>query len=113
MTLSIIFPEVADWVRDHCNPPRSLCLCGYDLRGEEVRGYRHDAGWETNSGRMWLYIHCPKCGYDMAISKIGVSRSRDFRTRGTEWLSESDQCDLAWAAPDPRQIIEFPPRWRR
>ncbi|HNO09256.1 MAG TPA: hypothetical protein PKJ03_11060 [Methanoregulaceae archaeon] len=28
------FPDVADWIRDYCDPARSRCLCGRDLRGE-------------------------------------------------------------------------------
>ena len=75
------FPNVADWIRDHCDPARSRCLCGRDLRGDQVHGYPHDAGWETDAGRMWLFIHCPDCGYEMAIWKLGVPRDRDFRTR--------------------------------
>jgi len=46
-----------------------------------VHGYPHDAGWETDTGRMWLFIHCPDCGYEMAIWKLGVSRDQDFRTQ--------------------------------
>ncbi|HPF68261.1 MAG TPA: hypothetical protein PLC20_11350 [Flavobacteriales bacterium] len=95
------FPDVAEWVRDHCDPSRSRCLCGRDLRGDQVLGYPHDAGWVTDAGRMWLYIPCPECGYEMAIWKIGVSREQDFRTRP---LSERDLCDLAWAAPDPEKV---------
>jgi len=75
------FPDVADWIRAHCDPARSRCLCGRDLRGDLVHGYSHDARWETDAGRMWLFIHCPKCGYEMAIWKLGVPRDQDFRTR--------------------------------
>jgi len=109
MTLSIIFPDVEDWIREHCDPARSRCLCGRDLRGDQVHGYPHDAGWETDKGRMWLYIPCPKCGYEMALWKIGVPRDQDFRARR---FTESELCDLAWAAPDQKGIIEFSTRGR-
>ena len=99
--LEILFPEIADWVREHGDPSRSRCLCGRDLRGDQVHGYRHEAGWMTDAGQMWLFIPCPECGYEMAIWKIGVSRDQDFRIRP---LSERDLCDLAWAAPDPDKI---------
>ena len=23
-------------------------------------------------GRQWVYIHCPKCGYDWALWKLGM-----------------------------------------
>ncbi|OPX67912.1 MAG: hypothetical protein A4E36_01489 [Methanoregulaceae archaeon PtaB.Bin009] len=95
------FPDIAEWVRDHCDPARSRCLCGRDLRGNQVHGYPHDAGWETDAGRMWLFIHCPGCCYEMAIWKLGVPRDQDFRTRR---FTESELCDLAWAAPDPNGI---------
>lgn len=96
------FPEIADWVRDHCDPGRSRCLCGRDLRGDQVLGYPHDAGWLMDSGKMWLFIPCPECGYEMALWKMGISRDQDFRAPRP--LSESDLCDLAWAAPDPAGI---------
>lgn len=41
--------------------------------------YRHDAGWETDDGRMWIYVVCPRCNYQMAIWKMGVPRDFDFR----------------------------------
>jgi len=106
------FPEVADWIRDHCD--QTLCKCGQDLKGEEVRGYPHISGWWTDSGKMWLYIHCPTCGYDVALWKIGVDRDQDFRSDPPpvrQW-TESELCDLAWAAPDPEEIRVIAARGR-
>ena len=97
----ILFPGIADWVHEHGDPSRSRCLCGRDLRGDQVRGYRHEAGWMTDAGPMWLFIPCPECAYEMALWKIGISRGRDFRT---QHRSESELCDLAWAAPDPDKV---------
>lgn len=97
----ILFPEIADWVREHGDPSRSRCLCGRDLRGDQVHGYRHEAGWMTDAGRMWLFIPCPECGYEMALWKIGIPRGQDFRT---QHRSESELCELAWAAPDPEKV---------
>lgn len=100
----ISFPDIAEWVQDNCE--RARCSCGQDLRGEDVLGYSHMAGWWTDSGKMWLFIHCPKCGYDVALWKIGVDRDQDFRTHRplTQRYTESELCDLAWAAPDPDKI---------
>ena len=100
----LLFPEVTDWVRQHCE--RAQCKCGQDLRCEDVRGYPHISGWWTDSGKVWLYSHCPTCGYDVALWKIGVDRDQDFRISpppARQW-TESELCDLAWAAPDPEKI---------
>jgi hypothetical protein len=106
------FPEVSTWVRDHCNAGRSRCPCGQDLRREEVRGYPHIAGWWTSTGKMWLYIHCPTCGYDVALWKIGVDRDQDFRALPSRDFTERELCELAWAAPDPDRIREISARGR-
>ncbi len=98
----LIFSEITEWVRNHCDPRRSRCHCGRDLRGDQVLGYPHEAGWLTDEGRMWLFAHCPECGYEMALWKMGITRDHDFRTPPP--LSESDLCDLAWAAPDPAGV---------
>jgi hypothetical protein len=112
MIPDLSFPAITEWVRDHCDPARSRCLCGRDLRGDEVRGYPHDAGWETDNGKMWLFIHCPVCGHEMALWKIGVSRDQDFRTAAARRWTESELCDLAWAAPDPNKIRVISARGR-
>jgi hypothetical protein len=54
-----------------------------NLSEEPIRGYPHSGGWKVpglkgdpdEDGRYWLYIHCPTCGYDWALWKLGVSRS--------------------------------------
>lgn len=50
-----------------------------DLNAEPIKGYPHDGGWPVVGlqGLWWLYITCPKCGYEWAIWKLGVSRSYD------------------------------------
>ena len=56
---------------------RTTCLCGYDLSKESIVYYvPHDAGWTVKSEtqKVWLYVKCPKCGYDMTIWKMGVNR---------------------------------------
>jgi hypothetical protein len=53
------------------------CLCGFDLKDEPIIYYvPHDAGWTVKGEKekAWLYVKCPKCGYDMAIWKMGVPR---------------------------------------
>jgi len=53
------------------------CLCGYDLRNEPIVYYiPHGDGWtiREEKEKVWLYVKCPKCGYDMAIWKMGVPR---------------------------------------
>jgi len=53
------------------------CLCGYDLKDEPLVYYKkHDAGWKIKGEdeKVWIYVKCPSCGYDMAIWKMGVPR---------------------------------------
>jgi len=60
----------------------------------------------------WLFIHCPDCGYEMALWKIGVDRDQYFRTTPARMRTESELCDLAWAAPDPKKIRVISARGR-
>ena len=56
---------------------RINCHCGYDLKDEPISYYvPHEAGWtiEGETEKAWLFVHCPKCGYDMSIWKMGVPR---------------------------------------
>lgn len=58
-------------------PSRTHCLCGADLSKEPIVYYLpHSAGWtiKTEGEKVWLYVKCPKCGYDMSIWKMGVPR---------------------------------------
>lgn len=50
--------------------------CGTDLTGLPLYAYPHGAGWTVKDldAKQWLYIHCPKCGYDWAVWKLGVKR---------------------------------------
>lgn len=53
------------------------CLCGHDLAKEPIVYYvPHRDGWTVagEKERVWLYVKCPKCGYDMAVWKMGVPR---------------------------------------
>lgn len=54
----------------------SFCSCGCDISGEPIYYYEHDAGWKVKGieKRQWLYIHCPECGNDLALWKLGVDR---------------------------------------
>ena len=58
---------------------KPTCLCGHDLHGQPILHYPHDAGWtvEGCNERQWLFITCPKCGYQNALWKLGR------RTRST------------------------------
>jgi len=62
------FPLAEEALRN-TDPEKAKCICGHDLRNEAVRGYEHDAGWQTDHGKQWLFVKCPMCGYDMALWK--------------------------------------------
>jgi len=50
---------------------RTHCTCGEPIHPEEIEMYPHESGIEIRSqGRQWVYIHCPKCGYDWALWKL-------------------------------------------
>ena len=56
---------------------RVHCFCGYDLSKEEIRYYVPHPDCLTinnENSKAWLYVHCPKCNYDMSIWKMGVPR---------------------------------------
>ena len=50
--------------------------CGADMKGESVHGYEHVGGWVVHGydEKQWLYIVCPKCHYQWALWKLGVTR---------------------------------------
>jgi len=62
-----------------------VCKFGYNhsesvsLQGEAIHAYPHDAGWKVKGiqGLHWLYIICPKCGYQWALHKLGLPRDFD------------------------------------
>lgn len=60
---------------------RTTCFCGASLSGIDVETYPHGDGWKTDIGKVWIYVTCPKCGYQWAIWKLGVSREHNFETR--------------------------------
>ena len=52
---------------------KPACICGADLRGIHVEHYGpHEGGYLVGGymERQWVYIHCFRCGYDMALHKI-------------------------------------------
>ena len=54
---------------------RRTC-CGVDLRGLPVLGYPHDGGYRVPGyvEKQWLYVVCPKCGYQMSFEHMDISR---------------------------------------
>lgn len=48
-----------------------------DLSMEPILYYPHSGGWPVPglAGTYWLYITCPKCGYQWALWKLGVPRT--------------------------------------
>lgn len=54
---------------------RNTCGCGFvGIHDRDIYGYTHPEGWCVRNGCYWLWIHCPKCEYDLAIWKLGVPR---------------------------------------
>lgn len=46
------------------------------LMNEPIEHYDHSGGWTLDGfkEKQWLYITCPKCDYQWALSKLGVKR---------------------------------------
>lgn len=67
------------------------CVCGqkgiWDL---EIRAYWHPGGWFIQGRLAWLYIHCPNCGYDFNLSKLGVLREPSL-DEFAEIIQEADE----------------------
>ncbi|MCU0633041.1 MAG: hypothetical protein MUC66_08745 [Methanolinea sp.] len=61
------FSKSGVWQRvlEACRPGAGVTAAG-PCEAMRVPGYPHDGGWMTNDGRMWLFIHCPECGDEMA-----------------------------------------------
>jgi len=52
-----------------------LCFCGNTVDCLPLYGYPHDSGVPDASGqKLWLWQHCTKCSYDMAVWKIIKNR---------------------------------------
>lgn len=53
------------------------CICGNNLANEPTHYYGpHNGGWIVPGflHKLWLYKVCPKCGYQMALWKMGVNK---------------------------------------
>jgi hypothetical protein len=52
--------------------PLKCHWCLTDLSNENIKAYPHNGGLELEgrSGLFWLYIICPKCGYEWALWKL-------------------------------------------
>lgn len=66
-------------LKDYANMiTKSECTCGMELptHHSAIHMYDHDSGWpvEGYKERQWLYIVCPRCGYQWALWKLGVPR---------------------------------------
>lgn len=54
---------------------REICFCGEKVWHHPIVGYwDHPQGWIIRNRLAWLFIHCPNCGYDWSIWKLGASR---------------------------------------
>jgi len=42
----------------------------------KIEHYPHDGGWwvQGHFTRLWLYVTCPKCGYQWALWKLGIPK---------------------------------------
>jgi hypothetical protein len=73
-----VLPESeAQKFRAQYNLTQTDCLCGKNLSLEDILYYvPHGDGWtiQCETEKVWLYVKCPKCGYDMSIWKMGVNR---------------------------------------
>ncbi|MFX1380752.1 MAG: DUF6011 domain-containing protein [Promethearchaeota archaeon] len=71
----VITEEEAKPFRDQFTK-RNECSCGFKgIHKEPILGYwDHPGGWMIRGRMAWLYIHCPKCGYEWSIWKLGVLR---------------------------------------
>jgi len=63
----------------------ATCTCHHWKRGVDspqqlaylpIQKYDHDGGWNVlgYKNRQWLYVTCPKCGYEWSLWKLGVPR---------------------------------------
>jgi hypothetical protein len=58
-------------VNDH----RKNCSCGTPIIKGVLASYDHEGGMEVPGyeKKQWVYMHCPKCKYDLAVWKIGIT----------------------------------------
>jgi hypothetical protein len=59
---------------------RELCRWDNVPLPETVLYYPHPGGWPVRGmqGLQWLFLRCPKCDYDWALSKLGVPRAKEY-----------------------------------
>jgi hypothetical protein len=62
---------------------KAKCMCGFPIRRQDLRYYRdHDGGIAVPGEKnlVWLYSHCPSCGYDYSFVKILKQMDYQWRT---------------------------------
>jgi len=60
--------EIANFVVEK----KAKCGCGYRFEQSDIGTYEHDYGIEVSGEerKQWVYFHCPRCHYDLALWKI-------------------------------------------
>lgn len=61
--------EIGDIIDKHNLP----CTCGATIQGSNIDCYGpHDGGIKVKgyADKQWVYVNCPKCGYDWALWKL-------------------------------------------
>ena len=72
----VLTDEEANAYRNQMDRRRE-CFCGYEKLHDRpiyagIKG--HSGGWDIRGDNYWLWIHCPKCGYEWSVWKLGVPR---------------------------------------
>jgi predicted nucleic acid-binding Zn ribbon protein len=49
-------------------------FCKEKLEHCEIKMYNHPAGYEVEgmTSPQWLYVVCPKCGYEWSLKKLNI-----------------------------------------
>lgn len=58
--------------------PRTECSkCNVNLTKEPIQHYAHSNGWSVIGfkKKQWLFVQCPKCGYQSALWKLGIPQT--------------------------------------
>ena len=67
--------DIKKWVDE--NEVRCI-TCGALLTSAHMKYYPHDGGVQIQGmGRLWIYLECPKCGYQNALWKLVRRVSRE------------------------------------
>jgi len=76
---TISYPGLAEWVRKNIwerilQGKIQTCSCGEPLEYGELASYDHDGGYHLKGyGKpQWVYLQCPKCGYQWSIWKLRI-----------------------------------------